>query len=67
MMIDDAPLRGPYHDWYETWRAQQDGRRQAKIAAQDRLNRQVRWLTWFIVGYAVFLSCMTGSAIWWLT
>ena len=19
----DAPLRGPFHDWYETWRAEQ--------------------------------------------
>ncbi|MBE7219979.1 MAG: hypothetical protein INR64_16035, partial [Caulobacteraceae bacterium] len=52
MTRDDAPLRGPFHDWYETWRAGQADRLEAAAAERRRHERDDRRIARLLIAYA---------------
>ena len=53
MTHHDAPLRGPFHDWYETWRAQDIERREAAATARRQHERDDSRIAMLLVAYMV--------------
>ena len=53
MTCRDTPLRGPFHDWYETWRAQQDDQREAQAIAHRRHRRDDSRIAMLMIAYMV--------------
>ena len=53
MTHHDAPLRGPFHDWYETWRAQHIARREAEAAARRQHKLDDRRIAMLLIAYMV--------------
>ena len=49
--------------WYEAWRAQRDGRAAAEAALRRNLERQVRWISWFIVAWTAVVCGATALVI----
>ena len=49
MTCHDAPLQGPFHDWYETWRAEQD----AVLALRRQHARDDTRIALLLVAYMV--------------
>ena len=49
MTCHDAPLRGPFHDWYETWRAEQA----AEVAQRRQHARDDTRIALLLVAYMV--------------
>ena len=63
MTCDDAPLRGPFHDWYETWRAQQAGQREAADRERRRHERDDRRIAALLVAYTVVAGVAGALAV----
>ena len=49
MIRRDGPLRGPFHDWYETWRAEQA----AEAARRRRHARDDTRIALLLIAYMV--------------
>lgn len=53
MTHHDAAARGPFHDWYETWRARQDKRSEAESAARRQHARDDTRIAMLLIAYMV--------------
>lgn len=49
----EAPRSDPFVEWYEAWRAQQTERREAEAKDLRLMQREIRWMTYFLVGWSV--------------
>ena len=63
MTSDDAPLRGPFHDWYETWRAQQSDRREAAARERSCHRRDDRRIAVLLMAYMVAGGALAALAV----
>jgi hypothetical protein len=54
----------PWADWYEAYRRQRDGRAAADAALQEGLQRQIGWMSWFIVIWTAVVCGATVFVIW---
>ena len=63
MDVPDAPEPNLYVAWYETWRAEQDARREAEVAARLEMQRDIRWLVYFLVGWSLSAAAAGGAAL----
>ncbi|WP_237479408.1 hypothetical protein [Lichenibacterium dinghuense] len=59
----DAPLRGPFHDWYETWRAQQADRREAAEKERRGHERDDRRIAMLLIAYMVTGGALAALAV----
>lgn len=59
----DAPLRGPFHDWYETWRAEQADRREAAARERTRHRRDDRRLAVLLAAYMAAGGLLAALAV----
>ena len=58
-----APARGPFHDWYETWRAQQTDRREAEAVAYRRHRRDDNHIALLLIAYTILLGVLGIIAV----
>ena len=52
-----------YIAWYETWRAEQDARRDAEAAARLRMQRDIRWMVYGLIGWTFSAALAGGAAL----
>lgn len=63
MIHDDAPPRGPFHDWYETWRAEQAAGREAAGRERTRHRRDDRRLAILLGAYMAAGGLLAALAV----
>lgn len=63
MTRDEAPLRGPFHDWYETWRAQQADRRETAERERRQHERDDRRIAKLLIVYACICGLCGALAV----
>lgn len=62
MTCRDAPLRGPFHDWYETWRAEQaDEAARRRQHARDDSRIALLLIAYMVLGGV--LGVLTVAAV----
>lgn len=59
MTSHDAPLRGPYHNWYETWCAEQTAE---AIRRRQHAYDDTR-IAWLLVAYMVIGGVLAVFAV----
>lgn len=52
-----------YIAWYETWRAEQDARRDAEAAARLQMQRDIRWMVYGLIGWTFSAALAGGAAL----
>lgn len=62
-MSRDAGPGDPLVAWYDAWRDQQSGRRDAEAADRASMEREVRWMAYVLVGWALAAAAAGIAAI----
>ncbi|MGI3903918.1 MAG: hypothetical protein ACRYGP_28905 [Janthinobacterium lividum] len=56
----------PWAEWYDTYRRQRDGQAAADAALHRGLERQIGWMSGFIVVWTALVCSACSLAIWYL-